>query len=158
MRHVLAMSQLVAVLAVFGTACMAAPESEEGGQSEDPEVAADEQVETREDAVCSCAVEKVCAHQVTVYEHSDCCGGWMYFCPGDYSNLGNITTNLGWGANWNDRISIVSTWGDKHVKAIVYQHAGFGGDSKTIPPGTWKNLGGSLWNDQISSIKVRYVP
>ncbi len=82
----------------------------------------------------------------------------MYFCPGDYSDLTKITTNLGWGANWNDRISIVSTYADNHVAAYVYQHVGFQGDVKYIPPNQWKNLGGTLWNDQISSIKVRYVP
>ncbi len=165
---VVAMSLLSSTLLVAGCTAEMAPEDEalleedQGDQATSSEQPADEEsVGEVSEAVCSCATELHCSHgQLTVYENSDCCGGNFFFCPGNYPDLSKYTTNLWWGANWNDRISRLNTTGspNKKVGVYVYQHVNYGGDWKYFPPGTFKDIGGSLWNDKISSIKVIALP
>jgi hypothetical protein len=176
MLRMIRLSSVLAFAAFLGTGCMAemGPDGQPGpDQAEDgpadptatgdespaAEPSSDETVAESSEALSSCATSLVCSNgQLTVYENSDCSGGKMYFCPGDYPDLTKITTNLYWFANWNDRISIMSTTGSPHKVAVwAYQHVGYKGDVRYFPPGTWTNLGGGLWNDQISSIKVRAV-
>ncbi|MEZ4219938.1 MAG: hypothetical protein R3B13_03345 [Polyangiaceae bacterium] len=153
---------LFTCLVAPGCAAEMAPEDEAfmQGEGSDPGVdngatdpSDDETVAESSAALCSCATWLNCSNgQVTVYEHADCCGGNFYFCPGEYRDLRNFTNNLFWLANWNDRISRIHT-SDK-VGVYVYQHVNFGGDRRYFPPNSDVNLGGSLWNDKISSLKV----
>jgi hypothetical protein len=71
----------------------------------------------------------------------------------NYDDLRDYAQGLGWWATWNNRISILST--SSNCNASAYSDIGFKGDVKHIGPSQWKNLGGTIWNDQISSIKVR---
>ena len=121
----------------------------------DEDATLEEPIGESSEAVTSCAVKLVCAggHQLTLYEHSDCSGGRLYLCPGNYDDLRDYNQGLGWFANWNDRASILFT--SSNVYAYVYSDVGFKGDVKYIGPNQWKNLGGTIWNDQVSSIKVR---
>jgi hypothetical protein len=164
---VVAVSVLSSTLLVAGCTAEMAPEDEallqdeQGDQPTSSEQPADEPVAETSEALCSCATELHCSNgQLTVYENSDCCGGNFFFCPGNYPDLRKYTTNLFWGANWNDRISRLYTSGspNKKVGVYVYQHVNYGGDRKYFGPGTFADIGGSLWNDQISSIKVIALP
>lgn len=163
MKATFPVASLLVCLVAAGCTAEMAPEDaallEEGQEepvaSSEPEVAGDEEEPIAEsaEALCSCATELRCSNgQLTVYEHSDCCGGNFFFCPGNYPDLSKYTNNLGWLANWNDRISRLMT--SKKVGVYVYQHVNYKGDVKYFPPGSFVNLGGGLWNDQISSIKV----
>jgi hypothetical protein len=132
-------------------------EDEQSGEpvSEAADPSTDESVAQTSEALCSCATKLHCSNgQVTVYENSDCCGSNFFFCPGNYPDLTKYTNNLGWFANWNDRISRISTSGNPKVGVYVYQHVNYGGDVKYIGPGKFVDLGPSLWNDKISSLKV----
>ncbi|GMV14056.1 MAG: hypothetical protein HS104_22445 [Polyangiaceae bacterium] len=125
------------------------------GEAEASEEETEEPVSESAEALCSCATTLHCSNgQLTVYEHSSCCGGKFFFCPGNYPDLTKYTNNLGWGANWNDRISRLMTTASPKVGVYVYQHVNYKGDVKYFPPGSFVDLGGGLWNDQISSMKV----
>ncbi|MFO0567606.1 MAG: hypothetical protein U0263_18250 [Polyangiaceae bacterium] len=165
MKTAVSLGSLLLLSSVLMAGCTAemAPEDEAllanegtGESSAAPEEAApaEESVAESSQAICSCAVELVCGsgRQLTVYEHSDCCGGNFFFCPGNYPDLRKFTTNLFWGANWNDRISRVFT--TAKVGVYLYQNVNYGGDVKYIGPDRFVDLGPTLWNDQVSSIKV----
>lgn len=167
MRSVLRTALALGAIAAVVSGCVAEIEPEDQAildQEQAEEAAAGEAAPEETDpgeepiaessqAICSCATALNCSKgQLDVYEHSDCCGGQFFFCPGDYRDLSKYTNNLGWFANWNDRISRVKTY---KVKVYLYQHVDFKGDVRIIGPGQFKDLGGSLWNDQVSSIKVR---
>lgn len=171
MSSIIRVSSLLSVAALLASGCTAemAPDAASSTDEQPGETAKEpgaagaassaEPVAESAEALSSCATELVCANgQLSVYENSDCSGGKFHFCPGDYADLTKYTTNLFWFANWNDRISIMSTSGSPHKVAVwAYQHVNYGGDVRYFAPGTWTNLGGGLWNDQISSLKVRAV-
>ena len=165
MKAALSLSSLLALSCLIVAGCTAemAPEDEallaedatETAPSEDPPADEAEEVAESSEELCSCATELRCQNgQVTVYEHSSCCGGNFFFCPGNYPDLTKYTNNLGWGANWNDRISRISTLGGPKVGVYVYQHVNYGGDYRYFAPGAFVDLGPGLWNDKISSLKV----
>lgn len=158
MKTVISTASTIVASLVLAAGCAAEMEPEDEALLDDEvasEAPAEEPVAESSEAICSCATMLHCANgQVTVYEHSDCCGGNFYFCPGNYPDLKKYTTNLGWLANWNDRISRVSTTWSPKVGVYLYQHANYGGDVKYIGPGKFVDLGPSLWNDQVSSMKV----
>lgn len=134
-----------------------ADQADQTDPADAPTASEDESVAESSAALCSCATTLHCSNgQLTVYENSNCCGGNFFFCPGNYPDLRKYTNNLGWFANWNDRISRISTSGSPNPKVgvYVYQHVNYGGDVKYFPPGSFVDLGPSLWNDKISSIKV----
>lgn len=161
----IAASLLASTLLAGGCTAEMAPEdeaflaAEAAGETDFPAAPAAEEegedVAESSEALCSCATALHCSNgQLTVYENSSCCGGNFFFCPGNYPDLTKYTTNLGWFANWNDRISRLSTSSSPKVGVYVYQHVNYGGDVKYFPPGSFVDLGPSLWNDKISSLKV----
>lgn len=164
MKAALSLSSLLALSCFIVAGCTAemAPEDEAllSEAPADPVLpdetgAAEEEVAESSEELCSCATELRCQNgQVTVYEHSSCCGGNFFFCPGNYPDLSKYTNNLGWGANWNDRISRISASGGPKVGVYVYQHVNYGGDYRYFAPGSFVDLGPGLWNDKISSLKV----
>src|SRR5262245_32707792 len=83
------LAPFLAIVTLFATGCMveAAPEDEE---ALDEEASADEeQTDTIEAGVaCSYAWDVVCSNgQLEVFEHSNCSGGQLHFCPGKYPDL-----------------------------------------------------------------------
>lgn len=158
---VIVTSLFASTLLCAGCTAEMAPEDEAflaeetAGEADLSEPPATDEIGETSEALCSCVTTLHCANgQLTVYEHSSCCGGNFFFCPGNYPDLTKYTTNLGWGANWNDRISRLNTIGSPKVGVYVYQHVNYGGDVKYFPPGSFVDLGPSLWNDKISSLKV----
>ena len=93
---------------------------------------------------------------VEVFENSMYSGGSHYFCVGDFADLRNYTGGLGWWATWNDRITDAIVSGQ--VKVWMYEHVGFKGEVKIFYPGRLIHFGGTIWNDAVSSIKVRRYP
>jgi hypothetical protein len=98
-----------------------------------------------------------CSHGgIEVFEHEWYEGAALLFCSGDFPDLSKYTDNLGWFANWNDRISSAMVNGK--VKVYMYEKANYGGEVKIYYPGRLVHFGYTIWNDAVSSIKVRYYP
>jgi hypothetical protein len=80
-----------------------------------------------------------------IYENENFGGESAYINAG----VGHPVLEDWWSQNWNDRVTSIQIVGP--YKLIVYEHSDYQGESKVFYEGT-RNIG-SLWNDQISSLK-----
>lgn len=97
--------------------------------------------------------------EVVVYKHNSCSGSEYYSFNGNNQLEFPDLTKLKWpdGSGLNDSISCIVV-GHK-TTSRYYQHINFGGKSayiknKSSDSMTQKKLGGTWWNDSISSVKV----
>jgi len=97
--------------------------------------------------------------EAVVYKHNSCNGTEYYAFNGNNQNEYPDFTKLKWpdGSNLNDSVSCIVV-GHK-TTFRCYQHINFGGKSaliknKSSDSMTQKKLGGTWWNDSISSVKV----
>jgi hypothetical protein len=98
-----------------------------------------------------------CSHGgIDVYENEWYEGASHFFCSGDFADLRKYTQGLGWWATWNDRISSALVNGQ--VRIVMYEDVNYGGNYKVFYPGQIIHFGGTIWNDAVSSMKIRYYP
>ena len=105
---------------------------------------------------------------VDIWQDGNAGGPTMRLCWtfGGYANLSNQTTNLNWGANWNDRISSYQTFNNAGHSFRFYADANFvstsvGGRVVTTTGNQYVPFIGVYWeqqipngfNDRVTSIK-----
>ncbi|MDD3846617.1 MAG: hypothetical protein PHC90_09665 [Syntrophorhabdaceae bacterium] len=97
--------------------------------------------------------------EIVVYKHNSCNGSQYYAFNGNNQNEFPDFTKLKWpdGSNLNDSVSCIVV-GPK-TTSRYYQHTKFGGKSALIKNKNndsfiQKKVGGTWWNDSISSVKV----
>ncbi len=97
--------------------------------------------------------------EVVVYKHNSCNGSQYYAFNGNNQNEWPDFTQLKWpdGSSMNDSVSCIVV-GHK-TTSYYYQHINFKGKKASIKNKSndsfiQKKVGGTWWNDSISSMKV----
>jgi hypothetical protein len=166
LNHMFRVASIACIAAVAGGACVVGEGEttidEDGVEIElaDPDVLpGDIDITTgplRDDANLIAATSGDCSQGgVEVWEHANFGGRSHYFCIGYFKDLTKYRGGLdGWffWETWNDRITTLRVHG--RVVVGMYSNAGPSGELKYLYPGQIANLGGSIWNDQISALSV----